>query len=116
MLRAYLQRYAQPMPRLRRQLLAAASGGTAATLADGRSAAARSSGRVLQGAAKGGGNSSGDDSFITGLQQYLAAHKFGSATTANLWDALGQASGMHRGLANIFIQQGCGSEALVPCL
>jgi hypothetical protein len=116
MLRAYFQRNAQPMPRLRRQLLAAASGETAATLADRHSAAAWSGGRVLQGAAAGSGNSSGDDSFITGLQQYLAAHKFGSATTADLWDALGQASGMRCGLANIFMQQGRGSEKLVPCL
>ena len=51
---------------------------------------------MLQGAAASIGNSSGDDSFITGLRQYLAAHKFGSAITADLWDALGQASGVLR--------------------
>lgn len=35
----------------------------------------------------------GDDVFRDGIRRYMAAHKYSNSTTADLWNALGQASG-----------------------
>lgn len=117
MLRAFLNRDAAPPLRLQRRRLAATPGAAAAVthawaathdqalpsaahwaaLSEQgvqRSAAISGASRALQGAASSGGSSSGSDPFIAGLRRYLAAHKFGSATTADLWDALSDASGL----------------------
>lgn len=39
----------------------------------------------------------GDDAMRRGLKNYFAAHQYGNATGANLWQALGEASGMNVG-------------------
>lgn len=39
----------------------------------------------------------GDDAMREGLKNYFAAHKYGNATGADLWQALGDASGMNVG-------------------
>ena len=35
----------------------------------------------------------GEDAFRDGIQRYIAAHKYSNSTTADLWNALGEASG-----------------------
>lgn len=39
----------------------------------------------------------GDDAMRRGLKNYFAAHQYGNATRADLWQALGEASGMNVG-------------------
>lgn len=39
----------------------------------------------------------GDEAMRKGLKNYFAAHQYGNATGANLWQALGEASGMNVG-------------------
>lgn len=76
--------------------LLAASAGSSGALPDRTSKALQgAASRSLQGAAPGSdsGSGSGNDPFIAGLRRYLAAHKFGSATTSDLWSALADASG-----------------------
>ncbi|WP_040471605.1 M1 family metallopeptidase, partial [Lentilactobacillus kisonensis] len=48
----------------------------------------------------------GDDALRTGLKNYFAAHKFHNATGADLWSALGDASGMNVGaIMNSWLEQ-----------
>lgn len=48
----------------------------------------------------------GDDALRSGLKQYFAAHKYGNATGADLWAALGEASGMDVGaIMNSWLEQ-----------
>lgn len=93
MLRAFLNRDVNPPLRLQRRRLASAQAAVLPEQAAAHPAAISSASRALQGAATGSVGS-GSDPFIAGLQRYLAAHKFGSATTADLWAALTDASGV----------------------
>ncbi|WP_172187512.1 M1 family metallopeptidase [Lentilactobacillus kribbianus] len=48
----------------------------------------------------------GDDALRTGLKNYFAAHKFGNAKGADLWQALGEAAGMNVGeIMNSWLEQ-----------
>lgn len=48
----------------------------------------------------------GDDALRVGLKNYFAAHHFGNATGADLWAALGEASGMDIGsIMNSWLEQ-----------
>lgn len=48
----------------------------------------------------------GDDKLRAGLKQYFAAHQYGNATGADLWQALGDASGMDVGaIMNSWLEQ-----------
>lgn len=48
----------------------------------------------------------GDDALRTGLKNYFAAHRYGNATGADLWSALGDASGMDVGaIMNSWLEQ-----------
>src|SRR5699024_3469264 len=48
----------------------------------------------------------GDDALRAGLKAYFAAHKYGNARGADLWSALGQASGLDVGaIMNSWLEQ-----------
>lgn len=73
------------------------SAGVTVSSSTGRSSGSGAAGVAVSSGGSGGSISSGEiggaDPFIAGLRAYLKAHKFGSATNADMWSALADASG-----------------------